>query len=268
VLEALEAMDPPLIKRVKHPQLPDGKRRSDDIYLTLPEVVLEATKPVSPKSRASESTTHPPVSPRLNKKRPIEDTLEETIVGLESDDVSEDPSKDQRKVDLSKAVDAIWTAAGDFGRKRSGKGKVRDALEAALKRRPASESEEDRLKKIFTGYRAYLLSEEVTRRHNGVPGAFEKGIHRMIQQDAWEGWFEDSASHAPAMDKVDPGLGSMEQPGPKRQRMWMELYAQGMSWPSDRGPRPGLPGCRVDRALQDEFSVEQASERPATPDVL
>lgn len=268
VLEALEANDPPLIKRIKHPQQADGKRRSDDIYLTLPEVVLEATKPVSPVSKTSESTTHSPVSPRLNKKRPIEDTIEDSVVGFASDEPVEDRSKAEGVVDLKAAVEMIWRAAGEMGRKRSAKLKVTKALKSALARRAKGQTEEDRLRLIFTGYRAYLESDEVNGRFEGGEGAMEKGIHRMIENDAWEAWVTPGAASVAISEPeiVDPDLGTMEKPGPKRQRMWMELYTQGMSWPSDRGPRPGMPDCRVDPALQAEFGIGPAAK--SIPDVL
>lgn len=251
-----------LIERVKHKPRADGSRVPDDIYLTLPAVTLAATG--SRKrgvvdslpdveshgvldAKAMESSVPRPGSARLPKKRPLKKPIEETN------------ARDAREtsfegIDIDQALAVIWAGAGEQGRKRSSKEKIRKALEAALRRRPKAVAAEDHLKRILMGLRAYLQSDEATKER----GQFEKGTHRLLEGDVWETWLDDDAARAGkgVSAQIDPDLGTMEEPGPKRQRMWMDLFRQGMTWDPDRGPRPGERGCRVDPALQAEFGVE------------
>lgn len=258
-LAEFEAMDPPLIKRVKHPPEASGRRKADDIYLTLPAVMIPASGPAQPGSRVSKKGAKPgsPVSKAMESCAPnrgvqdsLEETTEETIeesVGFASDEPSD-------SVDLSIATATVWEAIGEHGKKRTTRAKIQKALAAALKRRPKGVSEDAHLKRMFGGLRAYLASDEV--RKDG--GQFEKGTHRIFEGDAWEVWLGEDVRPAGA-PPVDPELGSMDAPGLKRQRLWMELDAQGMTWDTERGPRPGLIGCRVSPELQREFGYEPAA---------
>lgn len=263
-LAEFEAMDPPLIKRVKHPPEASGRRKADDIYLTLPAVMIPASGPAQPGSRVSKKGAKPgsPVSKAMESCAPnrgvqdsLEETIEETIeesVGFASDEPSD-------SVDLSIATATVWEAIGEHGKKRTTRAKIQKALAAALKRRPKGVSEDAHLKRMFGGLRAYLASDEV--RKDG--GQFEKGTHRIFEGDAWEVWLGEDARPAGA-PPIDPELGTMDAPGLKRQRLWMELDAQGMTWDAERGPRPGLIGCRVSPELQREFGYEPAAAPAAS----
>lgn len=245
-----------IIERVKYQPLADGTRVPDDIYLTLPAVTLPETGsrskgvhdsrrvPISHgvvDAEAMESSVPKPGSQGLPKKRPLKKPMKETN------------ARDARGasldgIEIDQAVAVIWAGAGEQGRKRSTKEKIKTALTAALKRRPKGVCAEDHLKRILMGLRAYLGSHEATK----DKGQFEKGTHRILEGDVWETWLDDDAARAGkgVSAPVDPALGTMEEPGPKRQRMWMDLFRQGMTWDPDRGPRPGERGCRVDPALQ------------------
>lgn len=266
-----------LIERVKYAAKADGTRVPDDIYLTLPAVVLPATgarrKGVLDSlpdatshgvlsAEAMESSVPKPGSPRLPKKRPLKKPIEETNA-RDARDVSIEG------IEMDQAVAVIWAGVGEEGRKRTTRPKIKTALEAALKRRPKGVGAEPHLKRILTGLRAYLQSEEATK-HNGK---FEKGTHRLLEGDVWEAWLDDNSARAgKGVDApVNPELGTMEEPGPKRQAMWMDLDRQGMTWDPDRGPRPGERGCRVSPALQAQFGYAPAADAPSAssiPDVF
>lgn len=264
-----------IIERVKYAAKADGTRVPDDIYLTLPEVVLPPTG--SPKkgvedsrskagshgvvgSEAMESSVPQPGSHRLPKKRPLKKPIEETN------------ARDTRTreaafegIDIEAAVSVIWAGVGEKGKQRSSRPKIQKALEAALRRRAKGVSAEDHLKRILLGLRAYLGSHDATKEK----GRFEKGTHLILEGDVWESWLDDNGTRAQAgAPPVDPDLGTMEEPGPKRQRMWMELDAQGMTWDPDRGPRPGSRGCRVAPDLQREFGYDVGPDAASIPDVF
>jgi hypothetical protein len=264
-LAEFEAMDPPLIRRVKHPAFDDGRRQADDIYLTLPAVMIPASGPSQPGSRASGKSkksgspgskvgesSAPSRGVQDSIRRDHEETIEESFVGLASDEPSD-------SVDLTIATATVWEAIGEYGKKRTSRPKIEKAISAALKRRPKGVTEADHLKRMFGGLRAYLASDEA--RKDG--GQFEKGTHRIFEGDVWEVWLGDAPRPVGA-PPVDPELGTMEAPGLKRQRLWMELDRQGMTWDSERGPRPGLLGCRVSPELQREFGYEPAAAPAAS----
>lgn len=253
----LEAMDPPLIERVKQGVDDSGRRLTDHLYICLQAVVLPATgpdrkgsprlqpgSPVLPSHGVADSEATPHTTPH---KRPLEETNEETDAP-EGRELSEDESQ---AVDLDAAVAVIWAGVGERGRKRSAKAKVKKALSAALARRPKGVSVEDHLKRVLAGVRAYL-SDPDTRKEGGK---FEHGAHRTLENDVWESYLDDGAARVAHGERqpADPDLGTVDAPGPKLQRYWLETERQGLPWHAERGPRPGLPGCRVDADLQREF---------------
>lgn len=268
-----------LIERVKYQPLADGTRVPDDIYLTLPAVTLPETgsrsKGVLDSRRvagshgvvgdeAMESSGQKPPRPGLPKKRPLKKPTEET-------NARNARGASLEGIEIDQAVAVIWAGAGEVGRKRTSRPKIKTALEAALRRRPKAVGAEDHLKRILMGLRAYLQSEDATKQN----GKFEKGTHLLLEGDVWEAWLDDDAARAGkgVSAPVDPALGTMEAPGPKRQRMWMDLDRQGMTWDPDRGPRPGERGCRVDAALQAEFGYSpwlpvDLSSASSIPDVF
>lgn len=249
-----------IIERVKYPAAADGTRRPDDIYLTLPEVVLPRTgsgrRGVEDSQGSAsghgvlgaetmESSVPKPGSTGLPNKRPLKKPIEETNARKRA-------KPDFEGIDVDQAVMVIWAGVGEWGKKRSSRPKIKTALEAALRRRAKDISAEDHLKRILMGLRAYLTSNEATKEK----GRFEKGTHSILEGDVWEAWLDDNGTRAAAGSApVDPDLGTMEEPGPRRQAMWMDLYRQGMTWDPDRGPRPGERGCRVDPDLQVKFGV-------------
>ena len=249
-----------LIRKVKGRVLEDGRRTTDHLYLTLDAVVLPPTgpdddgspalPPGSPPLPGKESTTPSPGSPRLHKKRPDEETNE----GEDARDSRELAEQDSEGVDLDSAVAVIWAGVGDNGRRRSAKAKVKKALSAALGRRPRGVDAEDHLKRILQGVRAYLAHPD-TRKEGG---RFEHGAHRTLENDVWESFLDDQPARAAAGERqaADPDLGSVDAPGPKLMRYWMETHGQGLPWHAERGPRPGMPGCRVSDEIQREFGVE------------
>ena len=252
-LAELEKADPPLIKRVKHPQQDDGRRLPDHIQICLKAVMLPeigAAEEGNGKRKrgnaglpATPHTTPQPPLTGLHKKKPPEETIEER----NARETRERSDMKDQGLDLDMAVEMIWRAVGEMGRKRSTKPKVTKALAAALKRRPKGQDLEDRLKMILFGIRGYLASRDATKDN----GSFEHGAHRTIEGDLWESYVDDGRATAAT---IVPALeGAAEGPSEEVQRYWMENDRQGLPWHSDRGPRPGMPGCRVSAAIQNEF---------------
>ena len=240
----------------------NGQRGADHIWLTLPEVVLEADEPddVSPFDDDAETPARsralPPGSAGLPSRQPTtpregaEDSSKSqgTLRESEGEDARDAREPSDDPVDLKLATDVIWQAVGENGRKRSSRPKIEKALGAALKRRPAGLSEEAQLERILRGVRAYLADPD-TRKEGG---RFEHGAHRTLEGDVWATYLE-AAGDPQADDAIDPEMGTTLEPGPKLQRYWAELASQGMPWDSARGPRPEMPGCRISPEIQREF---------------
>lgn len=241
-----------LIERVRQEQQGDGKRLPDHLYLTLDAVTLPKTgrgesgsrrlQPGSPASKTMESSAPKPGSTGLHNKRPDEETLEESTgasLNLSADD-------------LNAAVEAIWIRVGDNGRKRSSKAKVKDALEAAINRRPKGQPVMERLELILRGVQAYMTDPDTVK----DKGKFEHGAHRTLQGDVWatylaEGRAEADMSVVEARLPSNPDIGSNDRPGPVLQTLWAERARDGLGWDvSTQGPRPGMPGCRLDPDVQ------------------
>lgn len=246
----------------------NGQRGADHIWLTLPEVILEADQPTDDSPFGSDDENGAG-SPRLrpgsgalpigkasapHEGVDVRSKSQGNLGESEGEDAREERELSEAKadgIDIDSAVEVIWTGVGDNGRRRSAKSKVKKALAAALARRPKGELADERLRRILMGVRAYL-SHPDTRKEGGK---FEHGAHRTLQDDVWESFLDDGGARLARGDGAvaDPALGSAEEPGPALQRYWMENERQGLPWHSERGPRPGMPGCRVDPALQVEF---------------
>lgn len=288
----MEDMDPPRLKRVER-RRPDGSRSSDMVWLTLPEVVLKAESVSPNDIRrargepdeggdtlsgiSSEGGNLGPDQQQVTESTSSSDQVDslsggsgQAVRGVRSESPSSSESSEESLeqanarearelseakedgIDIDSAVEVIWRGVGDNGRRRSSKSKVRKALAAALsRRRRGAESADERLRRIMMGIRAYLAHPD-TRKEQG---RFEHGAHRTLQDDVWESFLDDGGARLARGDASapDPALGSAEEPGPALQRYWMENERQGLPWHSDRGPRPGMPGCRVDPDLQREF---------------
>ena len=291
----MEEMDPPRLKRVERRRA-DGSRSSDMLWLTLPAVVLKAEAVSANdirRARAEQNegadtlsgissdeadlgpdqqqvTQSPCSSQQVDSqsggsgqavrgvRSESPSSSESSEESLEEADAREARELSEAKadgIDVDSAVEVIWRGVGDNGRRRSSKSKVRKALAAALsRRRRGVEPADERMRRIMMGMRAYLAHPD-TRKEGG---RFEHGAHRTLQDDVWESFLDDGGARLARGDgsAPDPQLGSAEEPGPALQRYWMENEKQGLPWHSDRGPRPGMPGCRVDPALQREFGYE------------
>lgn len=255
------------IVRRKHRMNGFGVRRTDSIFLTLPAVTIEAVvvkqkeddddadgdavsndpRPGLPPEGVSRGVAPRPGLPQETMKKPDEDS---STAGLASGDREDEDSDD---VDLDVATDLIWQRVGDKGRERSSRADVRRALAAAIGRRAKGETPVARLQSIMRGIDGYIRSDEATR--DG--GAFERGAHRTIERDRWEGFVAPPGAEAVSV------VGSHEAPSEQLQRMWMDLYAESGRWPAERGPRPGQPGCRVDPLIQAQY---EKGARPAAAD--
>ncbi|MEG1028579.1 MAG: helix-turn-helix domain-containing protein [Brevundimonas sp.] len=258
-LAELEGASPPLIKRVKQPVQTDGRRIPDHIQICLKSVMLPeigaaetgnaARKPGNAGLPTTPHTTPHPPRTGLHKKKPSEETLEER----EARETRELSQMKEQGVDVNMAVEMIWRAVGERGRKRSTKPKVKNALVASLRRKRKDESLEERMKRILLGIRGYLASDDATKQD----GAFEHGAHRTIEGDAWESYVDDGAA---TMRTIVPQLeGQASGPSEEVQRYWMENDRQGLPWHADRGPRPGMPGCQVSPDILAEFGYGAAA---------
>lgn len=253
-----------LIERIRQEQQGDGKRLPDHLYLTLDAVTLPKTgrektgsralQPGSPASKTGESSIPKPGSPGLHNKRPDEETNEGDAGA----------TLELAIPDLDMAVEAIWKRVGDYGRKRSSKGKVRVALNAALKRRPKDQPVLERLELILRGVQAYMTDPDTLKEK----GRFEHGAHRTLEGDVWatylaEGRADPIPSVAEARSPAFPEIGSNDRPGPVLQRLWAERARDGLGWDvNTQGPRPGMPGCRLDPEVQRAHGFEPYGASP------
>ncbi len=173
VISELEAMDPPMIRRVKGGVDDSGRRSTDHLYICLEAVTLPRTGP-----DADGSPARGPGSPALPRQvagdsltgesgTPHKETLEETPEEADAREERELSDAKADGIDVDSAVEVIWTGVGDNGRRRSSKSKVKKALAAALARRPRTEPAEERLRRILMGVRAYLSHPDTARRAAG-----------------------------------------------------------------------------------------------------
>ncbi len=243
----------------------DGSRSSDRLWLTLPQITLESTS-VDPKElkrerdeegadwdHADNASYHGDAhkSPRSDSGV-ITVTPQNTVTeGLKKKTVTrahEEPSDS----DLDAAVDLIWQMASKVGRGRSSKADIKKGLQAALARGNA-------LERVLRGMGAYLRSPDATK----DDGAYQRGAHVMLANDRWASHLDDEQARRDVGHQATPqeiiaqeDVGTIEAPSESRQRLWMELFAQGMPWGPERGPQPGRLGCRVSDAIQRAFGVE------------
>lgn len=231
----------------------DGGRSSDTIWLTLPQVVLEAVTVTHNQMEAAETDED---RERVNVSPPGDSMGQGVVTTRGNPSPTESEQKESLKesdrtvtrapegFQIDQIVEMIWKRVGDMGRKRSTKGKVEAALVAALNRRPADVTFDDRLKAILSGIDGYLKSHDVTR----DDGAFEHGAHRTLIGDFWESHATAPRSGDPA---IDPNVGTLEHPGPALQAHWAQMARDGLPWSTDtRGPRPGMHGCRIADDIQ------------------
>lgn len=251
----------------------DGGRGADRIALTLPEVILERTTPDfrspfgSEDDRDMDSSAPGPRSRLPSRKSKVstptapDSTIEGGLEGESSEDARErDARSEADQVNLPLAVQLIWQAFSQAGRNRSSLADVKTELEKAIRRRPPSETAETRLERVMGGLKAYLATPDARKEH----GAFQRGPHRLLLKDRWESFLTDGDGRLEEdQPPVDPEMGTSEKPGPKLQRFWAELAQQGMPWDSSRGPRPGMPGCRISPEIQREFGFTPWSPPPA-----
>lgn len=247
----------------------DGGRTSDRIWLTLPQVVLEAETVEQnpdkwlpggvsesgdiddpPSDTMSRGASQGDVAPRSQSPRKKSDTEVESSEVRGAD----------AQFSIDGLVEMIWARCGEMGRKRSTKPKVKAALIATLNRRPKDQPLEDRLRLVLSGIDGYLKSPDARK----DDGAFEHGAHRTLIGDFWE-----SHATAPRADDpaIDPEIGTLEHPGPALQRRWAEMARDGLPWTVEtRGPRPGMHGCRISDEIQVEFGFTPWA--PALPAAL
>lgn len=243
----------------------DGSRSSDKLWLTLPAVMLFATT-VDPKELKRERADgeddgdhggladhhdDEAASPRMAsgptsvmmQKDSSKDSKERTLV-------PDEPEGDF--VDYPGATSLIWQRASKTGRQRSSKMDIEKALRAAVSRGHA-------LERILKGLGAYFASPDATK----DDGAYQRGAHVILANDRWAGFLDDEQARADVGEVVTPAalaaqqqVGTAEAPAEARQRLWMELWKQGMPWDPERGPQPGRLGCRITDAIQREFGAE------------
>lgn len=246
----------------------DGGRSSDTIWLTLPQVVLEA---VTVTQKEIDTAIEEEATERVGVSPPGDAMGQGVVTARGKPSPRESEQKDSLKessevrgadaqFSIDGLVEMIWARVGEMGRKRSTKPKVRSALVATLNRRPKDQSLEDRLRLVLSGIDGYLKSPDARK----DDGAFEHGAHRTLIGDFWE-----SHATAPRADDpaIDPEIGTLEHPGPALQRRWAEMARDGLPWTVEtRGPRPGMHGCRISDEIQVEFGFTPWA--PALPAAL
>ena len=255
----------------------DGQRGSDRIWLTLPEVVLEAEVPdgLNPFGDGGYFEKGSPASNQGSPGLPTPESTTGTVPAQDSsksqgvlgdDEGTDAQARELSSADLDMAVEAIWMRVGDNGRKRSSKPKVRKALEAALKRRPKDQAPIDRLELILRGVQAYMTDPDTLKEK----GRFEHGAHRTLEGDVWATYLaEGRAAPVPTTEEARspafPEIGSNDRPGPALQKLWAERARDGLGWDvNTQGPRPGMPGCRLDPDVQRAHGFEPYGASPVS----
>lgn len=242
----------------------DGGKSTDKLWLTLPEVVL-AAEVVPPRPQRFfggdvSDVDHDGPPPITVEREPLppagappirESTQERESEGIRKKVSSVPAVGGDPTPDFESAVGLIWAKASKTGRERSSKADIEQGLRAAVGRGHSME-------RILRGLGAYFASHDATK--DG--GAFQRGAHVMLAKDRWASFLDDAQARAeageatPAAAAAEADMGTVDAPTAKRQRLWMELFIQGMAWDPDRGPQPGRLGCRVSDAIQREFGVE------------
>lgn len=179
-----------------------------------------------------------------------------------TDDPREEPSYEPSKDSVARWAKRIWEETPAESRKKS---TTKAQLEAALlsARRRGHD-----LARVAEGLRRYF--DDPDNRRDKCRAM--KGVHRVVQNDLWETWAPPTGWVAPAEPEegAEPGpaaseearllaeLGTLERPGPRRQRAWLEEWkGNPFLWkPHVQGPEPGAEGCRCDPDLLREFGVE------------
>ncbi|MDR7232811.1 uncharacterized protein YdaU (DUF1376 family) [Caulobacter sp. BE264] len=139
-------------------------------------------------------------------------------------------------------VELAWTVTPPRARQRTSKADILKALQGAARRghQPAA---------VIEGLRAYYASAEATK--DG--GEFAKGAHRMITADRWLG-FVDGATPLEALASSSPA-----DPLESWRRRVNAFVNGSRFWnPTDWGPEPGRPRCRVPVEIQREFGFTPA----------
>lgn len=250
-----------LIKRVKHsPDPVTGKRLNDDIYLTLPEVMLAATGPSDSVSKTKRLSvkSHPAQS---QIKRDLKDTNKDSV-GLKSD-----ADEILEGINVSSVVDEIWQSASKKGRERSSKKELKSAVRATIKNRPAGTDAALFWDRVTVGLRGYFATEDAKKQG----GSLQPAVHRLLTQERWQPFADEvmplgNGEPLSEIDaKVSADFGTIERPGPARQLLWITDFTQRGEWQPDRGPKPGHAGCRLDPDLQRQHGFEPVAD---VPDVL
>lgn len=268
-----------LVKRVPRHR-PDGGRSTDLIWLTLPEIVIPATT-VDPKEarRAARSDKFTGVGDDATLEGPHISEVEGVLGAVVKPPLRESTLKDSLKEsdrkdslvpasggdpsveDIAKAVGMIWARASRIGRQRSSKADITTGLQAALKRGHLMET-------VLKGLGGYFASPDATKED----GAFQRGAHVMLAGDRFLSFLDEGQTMAPptpgearAAAEAQAVVGSMEAPSEALQRAWMDREREGMPWNPERGPRPGMAGCRVDPAIQREYGFAPVDGGPSPP---
>lgn len=239
----------------------DGGRSSDMIWLTLPQITLNATTVDLKEAKRIDDDQPEPSdeddafvdSPAIRESAgsaPAMPPQPATVSGafLTESLKDSDRKKDAREPledSISTAVELIWQKASKTGRERSSKADIAASLKAAIGRGHGIET-------ILRGLGSYLASPDATK----DDGAYQRGAHVMLAKDRFLSFVDDPAPATRADQVARTDLGTSDAPSDKLQRHWMTLFAQGMPWPPERGPQPGRLGCRVAGAVQREFGVE------------
>jgi hypothetical protein len=250
VTRALQALvSAQLIKIIPQGGRANGGRRADAYVFLFP--LLKAEDDDFPTVGNSPTPDIPTVDLDIPMvERDIPTTGSKPGSNQEKNQDSVGKEADSPTVDFGAATELLWKAASDKGRQRSSKGDIDKALRAAVKREP--------LERIMRGMGAYFRSDEASK----DDGEFQKGIHRMIQNDRWSGYLDDEAarvskgeSFTEELQQARDQAGTVDAPSEQRQNLWMELFTQGMPWDSERGPQPGRLGCRVAPEIQRKWGI-------------
>jgi len=263
-LAEMEGMDPPRIRRVERRRT-DGGRSSDMIWLTFPAVTLDAdTVSAKPIRTLDDFDAEDAIAASAH---PMDSVSGGGVTGSPGAPVGESEQKESLKESEGKTpsaaptvsdeeIDALYRMVrplcSETGKQRTKPRDFRAAVRRAL-------NEGASLEALVKGLRAYLQTDLATRER----GIHQAGLQVVINDGralelGLEVLAEEEALDRAALATGDGALddvGTLEEPGPARQRFWMETWSRSGMWPAERGPQPGHVGCRVSLELLTEFGV-------------
>lgn len=157
-----------------------------------------------------------------------------------SEDTSESKTEVEKPAqpDWAKLIDRVWQVMTAAARRRTSRADIETGLKAAWKRGSDPEL-------VVLGLEAYYRSPDATK----DDGQYAKGAHRMIQNDRWKAFVDETKPPTP------------EQLSESMDALWGQRvgeYVRSKYWNEyDWGPRPGKHSCEVPSQILEQHGFTE-----------